>query len=206
VLCASLAVPDAPSQRLGRRLVAAWSRWPRRYHGTAHLLACLQALEAVTTQCEHPNAVAWALWFHDAVYWPWSRRNEARSADWARDSALALGLPDSFAQRVHTLVMATAHGAAAAAASAATGIDAELVIDIDLGILGQPRPVYERYAGDVRREYFWVSTSRFRRGRAAVLRHFLSQPFIYRTPHFRAELEARARDNLQHELAMLDAG
>jgi hypothetical protein len=36
VLCASLAVPDAPSQRLGRRLVAAWSRWPRRYHGTAH--------------------------------------------------------------------------------------------------------------------------------------------------------------------------
>ena len=202
MLCASLAVPDAPAQRLGRRLIAAWSRWPRRYHGSAHLLACLQALEAVATQCEHPNAVAWALWFHDAVYWPWSRRNEQRSADWARDSALALGLPAGFAQRVHALVMATAHLAAPAGDE---GIDADWVVDIDLGILGQAPATYERYARDVRREYFWITRSRFRRGRAAVLSHFLAQPTIYRTPHFRQLLEDRARDNLQRELAALEA-
>jgi predicted metal-dependent HD superfamily phosphohydrolase len=202
VLCAALAVPDVPAQRLGRRLLAAWSRWPRHYHGPGHLLACLQALEAVTMQCEHPNAVAWALWFHDAVYWPWSRRNELRSAEWARDSALALGLPDAFAQRVHALVMATAHGSAVATA---TGIDGDWVVDIDLGVLGQPQAVYERYAHDVRREYFWVSARRFRAGRAAVLRHFLGQPAIYRTPHFRQMLEGRARDNLQRELHRLSS-
>jgi predicted metal-dependent HD superfamily phosphohydrolase len=146
--------------------------------------------------------VAWALWFHDAVYWPWSRRSEQRSADWARDSALALGLPAGFAQRVHALVMATAH---LGAPHGDEGIDADWVVDIDLGILGQAPALYERYAHDVRREYFWVSGSRFRRGRAAVLRHFLAQPAIYRTPHFRNLLEAPARDNLQRELARLSS-
>ena len=67
-----------------------WSRWPRAYHDTAHLHACLQHLHAVQHDLpgvlHNPAAMALALWFHDAVYWPWSAHNEERSADWAREA------------------------------------------------------------------------------------------------------------------------
>jgi predicted metal-dependent HD superfamily phosphohydrolase len=198
-LCGQLGLNDPAARPLGERLLRAWRRWPRRYHDTRHLAACIDAAAAVRAHCVAPSAVAWALWFHDAVYWPWARDNEARSADWARDSALALGLPTPFATQVHRLVMATAHGQG----HATDDPDAPWVLDIDLGVLGQPAEVYDRYARDVRREYFWVLPATWRRGRAAVLRNFLNQPAIYRTPLFQQQLEAQARANLQRELAAL---
>ena len=159
-LCARLAIASPAADTLGHRLLRAWSRWPRRYHGPRHLAACVQSAEQWRSACAAPDAVAWALWFHDAVYWPWRRDNERRSADWARDSAIALG---------------------------------------------QPPAVYARYAQDVRREYFWVLPGAWRLGRAAVLRHFLSQPSIYGNAAFRDRHEATARTNLQCELQALAA-
>jgi len=199
-LCAALALPEPPARALGERLLRAWRRWPRRYHATRHLAACVRAAQALQAEFDAPEAVAWALWFHDAIYWPWRHDNEERSADWARDSARALGLSADFGDRVHALVMATAHGRAPAAADR----DAAWVVDIDLGVLGQPPEAYDRYAIDVRREYFWVPRGTWRRGRAAVLRHFLDQPSIYRTPWFRERHEAAARDNLRRELGTLE--
>lgn len=190
---------DDAARRRGETLIRAWGRWPRRYHGPRHLLACLRATQALTgAECDDPRAIAFALWYHDAVYWPWSRRNEARSARWAHRDALALGLGEAFAQRVHALVMATAHGQGAAPEG-----DARWVVDIDLGVLGQPPETYDRYAADVRREFFWVRPATWRRGRSAVLRHFLALPYIYSTDTFRARWEAQARQNLARELAQL---
>jgi len=199
-LCAALQLHDPTALTLGRRLWRAWGRWPRRYHDRSHLLACLRAADTVQAECRDPHAVAWALWFHDAVYWPWSRHNERRSADWAADAARALRLPEPFAAHVHALVMATAHGQPHAPVT-----DVEWVLDIDLGILGQPPAVYQRYAQQVRQEYFWVPQRRWREGRAQVLRHFLQQPQLYRTAHFQQRYEAPARANLQHELQSLTA-
>ncbi|MEW6704913.1 MAG: hypothetical protein AB1430_08695 [Pseudomonadota bacterium] len=198
-LCESLAIRGPGPVQMGQRLEQAWRRWPRRYHDTRHLQACVEAAQQWQAHMVDPAAVAWALWFHDAVYWPWRRDNEARSAELARNAALGLGLAPAFAQRVHHLVMLTAHGHAPAARDP----DGDWLVDIDLGVLGQPRPVYERYARDVRREYFWVLPGRWRKGRGAVLRHFLGQPSIYRTPAFRERFEGAARANLQHELASL---
>jgi len=199
-LCAALAVPEAPAQALGERLLRAWRRWPRRYHDTTHLAACIRAARELRNELGSPEAVAWALWFHDAVYWPWHHDNEERSADWARSAAQSLGLSADFGDRVHALVMVTAHGRVPAPSDR----DAEWLVDIDLGVLGQPRDAYERYAADVRREYFWVPGGLWRRGRAAVLQQFLDQPSVYRTTWFRDRFEAAARDNLRHELSQLE--
>jgi predicted metal-dependent HD superfamily phosphohydrolase len=199
-LCTALRLAGPGPQALCERLLRAWRRWPRRYHDTRHLLACVEAAHRWQAQQHDPAAVAWALWFHDVVYVPWRRDNEARSAELARRAALGLGLIPAFAERVHHLVMVTAHGQAPVPAN---DNDADWVLDIDLGVLGQPRPVYERYARDVRREYFWVLPGTWRKGRGAVLRHFLAQPAIYRTAAFRERFEDAARANLQHELALL---
>jgi predicted metal-dependent HD superfamily phosphohydrolase len=203
-LAGALGLPRATGAELADTLLMQYSRWPRRYHDGRHLLACVRAADAVRALAPAPDAVAFALWFHDAVYWPWRHDNEARSAVQASAAALRLGLGDAFARQVNALVMATAHLAGGDDA-AAPGADpaAAWVQDIDLGILGASPDVYDRYERDVRREYFFVMPWTWRKGRAAVLRHFIEQPQIYRTPHFRARLEQPARANLQRALLAL---
>jgi predicted metal-dependent HD superfamily phosphohydrolase len=196
-LCTRLGLASPAAEQLGRTLLRDWQRWPRRYHAGSHLLACVRAAERHRGSMARPEQVAWALWFHDAVYWPWRRDNERRSATWARDAALRFGLGAPFGDAVHALVMDTCHGVEPAAG------DAAWLVDIDLGVLGQPRAVYERYARDVRREYFWVPAARFATGRAAVLRGFLLRPRLYATETFRAAFEAQARANLSDELERL---
>jgi predicted metal-dependent HD superfamily phosphohydrolase len=186
-------------------LARQYDRWPRRYHDARHLLACVRACEEVRRLVPEPEAVAFALWFHDAVYRPWRRDNEARSAAQAVVAARRWGLDPAFAARVRRLVEATAHLGGEPAAAAAVDPATAWVLDIDLGILGAPADAYERYERDVRREYFFVAPARWRHGRAAVLRHFLDQPRIFRTAHFHGLLEARARRNLAGALARLEA-
>jgi predicted metal-dependent HD superfamily phosphohydrolase len=202
-LATSLGLARDAGTALADMLLLQYGRWPRRYHDPRHLLACVSAAESVRSMLPCADAVAFALWFHDAVYWPWRRDNEARSAVQARESALRLGLGVPFAEQVHALVMATAHLAGAPHPDGDPAVS--WVLDIDLGILGAPPEAYERYERDVRREYFFVTPWAWRKGRAAVLQHFLDQPRIYRTEHFRAGLEVRARENLQRALRALRA-
>ncbi|WP_409970247.1 hypothetical protein [Piscinibacter sp.] len=200
-MAVSLGLARESGTALADALLLQYGRWPRRYHDGRHLLACVREAEALRSVAPSPDAIAFALWFHDVVYWPWRRDNEARSAVQARDAALRMGLGAEFAGRVHGLVMATAHLAGGAPSPDDPATD--WVLDIDLGILGTPGVVYDRYERDVRREYFFVTPWAWRKGRAAVLRHFLDQPRIYRTEHFRDRLEEMARHNLTRALARL---
>ena len=189
---------------LAEGLARQYDRWPRRYHDARHLFACVRTCEDVRGIAPAPDAVAFALWFHDAVYRPWRHDNEARSASQAALAARRWGLDAAFTARVRRLVEATAHLGGEPAPEAAADPATAWVLDIDLGILGAPADVYERYERDVRREYFFVGPARWRRGRAAVLKHFLGQPRIFRTTHFHDLLEARARQNLAAALARLE--
>jgi len=202
-LASSLGLAHDTGVALADALLLQYRRWPRRYHSERHLLACVRAAEALRSTLPDINAVAFALWFHDAVYWPWRHDNEARSAVQAHDAALRLQLGQPFADQVHALVMATAHLAGKPESTGDPAVD--WVLDIDLGILGASSEAYDRYESDVRREYFFVMPWTWRKGRGAVLRHFLAQPRIYRTEHFHGQLEERARDNLNRALRSLNA-
>lgn len=203
---------------LGRRLARDWGRWPRRYHTLSHLLECLRQAQQWRAQMQEPARVAWALWFHDAIYKPWRRDNEERSARWAERAALDLGLAAAFGQGAAALVRATAHLAppateagtppAAPQPPARRPSDGDWLVDIDLSILGEDAATYDRYEAAVRQEYFFVPRGAWLRGRGAVLRHFLGQPHIFRTEAYRQRYEARARANLRRALAALgpDAG
>lgn len=189
----------------GRRLLRHWSRWPRAYHDTHHLHACLMHLEAVRTAqpeaLEQPHAVELALWFHDAIYWPWSTRNEERSAQWARRFLAAQRLPEALVHTVERHIMDTRH----ASGEPLSG-DACWVVDIDLAVLGAPPDAYRAFERNVRREYRFVRWSRYVAGRTAVLRSFLDRPHIYATPWFRAQREVQARANLEQAVEALGRG
>ena len=172
------------------QLKAAYAEPQRHYHTLQHLGECLSAFDEARALAAHPDEVELALWFHDAIYDIKGHDNEQRSADWAREALRDAGVAGEAAQRVHDLVMATRHTAVP------SGRDEQLLVDIDLSILGAERARFDEYGQQIRKEYAYVPGFLFRRKRREILRGFLDRPVIYSTRHFHDALEARARDNL----------
>lgn len=191
-------------QHEGLRLLRNWKRWPRAYHTTAHLSACLEHLEQIQRQqpatLSNPAAVALALWFHDAVYWPWSRHNEDCSAAWAIRFLQSCDLNSVLTAQVQRHIMATQkHN------PCATG-DTQWVLDIDLAILGGSPHQYRTFECNIRKEYAFAPKKRYIEGRLAVLRSFATRSSIYLTPYFLEHYENNARTNIHHAMACLQAG
>lgn len=184
---------DALCAELQRR----YSEPQRHYHTLQHLGECLAWFEREQALAERPGEVAVALWFHDAVYDVHAYDNEARSAEWARSAMIAAGAPAEAAGRVHALVMATRHDAVP------QGRDAELLIDIDLSILGAEQQRFDEYERQVYAEYAFVPEEVRLPRRRAILQRFLAREAIYTTPRMHALLEARARGNLARSIAAM---
>ena len=205
---ALMATWDAAWLALGRpaprglqvELMNAWAEPHRHYHDQRHLRECLALWARWRGLSVRAGEVAIALWFHDAIYDPQANGNELNSAAWAARSLVRAGADSDTAQRIHDLVMATQHDAPAALESSP---DAQLLVDIDLSILGSPAERFERYDQDVRKEYAWVPGFRYQEARAQVLQSFLDRPRLYRGEQAVALLEAQARINLAAALSRL---
>jgi predicted metal-dependent HD superfamily phosphohydrolase len=194
-----LGVDDSPQlRRLREDVLARYSEPHRHYHTLQHLAECFEKVQAIIALAEHPSEVWVGLWFHDAIYDTRRHDNEALSADWARVAAQELGAGAESAQRLYDLIMFTRH------ATEPVGIDAQVLVDADLSILGAAPTRFQEYEAQVRREYEWVPDAVFRSGRARILREFLGRPRLYCTAHFRERYEAQARRNLQASLRDLE--
>jgi predicted metal-dependent HD superfamily phosphohydrolase len=192
-----------PPAGLQAELMTAWSEPHRHYHDQRHLRECLALWMRWREHSPRAGEVAIALWFHDAIYDPQALvvgSHELNSAAWAARSLVRARADSDTAQRVHDLVMATQHDAPAALGSSP---DAQLLVDIDLSILGSPPERFERYDQDVRKEYAWVPGFRYQEARAQVLQSFLHRPRLYHCEHAVTLLEAPARINLAAALSRL---
>jgi predicted metal-dependent HD superfamily phosphohydrolase len=179
-------------------LVARWSEPHRHYHTLDHLAQVLSIVDTHAALAADAAAVRLAAWFHDAVYDPRATDNEERSAALAESTLAATGLPAARIAEVARLVRLTAGHAVADGDR-----NGALLADADLAILAVPSDAYDRYAAAVRREYAHVPDEAFRAGRAAVLRHLLDLPELYRIVPNRGEWTERAVANLRRELAAL---
>jgi predicted metal-dependent HD superfamily phosphohydrolase len=176
-------------------VMAAWREPHRRYHTLQHLGECIDLFERVGALAAHRAEVEVGLWFHDAVYDAQRSDNEARSADWLREAAGADGVDGDVVERICGLIMATRH------AALPSGIDAQLLVDIDLAILAAAAPRFADYERQIRAEYAFVPDATFVARRHAVLAAFLDRERIYSTSRLHDELEQRARVNLARALA-----
>ncbi len=172
----------------------------RHYHTAQHVAACLVHLDTARALCEYPDEVELALWFHDAIYDPHAKNNESQSAAWAVRVMAECSLGRPAQDRVQALIMATCHDAQPLTP------DAQVLVDIDLAILGADAARFEAYETQVRAEYHFVPGILFRRARRKILQGFLDRPSIYATPRFQTALEKKARENLARSLAELTAG
>lgn len=156
----------------------------RAYHTLEHLRRCLAEADGA------PPTVELALWYHDAVYQPLQKDNEAKSARLVQ----ILPLPQAVVDRAAALIQATDHHSAPADPEAAW------LVDIDLSILGRPAEEFDLYEDRIRQEFIALPERDFRKGRSTFVRGLLERPAIYSTARFRDRYEARARDNLSRSL------
>lgn len=180
-----------PPANLRERLISAYKEPHRRYHSLQHLRECIAHFGSALELAVHPGEVELALWFHDAIYELQSKDNEQRSAEWAVNEMTRSGVQADQTRRVHALIMATCHTAIPG------DPDQQLLVDIDLAILGAEPARFAEYDAQVRAEYNWVPEVLYRVKRREVLQSFLDRTVIYNTAHFQACHEQQARLNLQ---------
>ena len=176
-------------------LLVAWDR--DGYHDLLHLAEVLDRLDllAAAGASFDPTLVALAAWFHDAVY-DGADDDEERSAQWAERA-----LPEAYADEVARLVRMTAHHRPSDDDAAGCALS-----DADLGILAAGPERYADYVAGVRADFAHVADADFRAGRLAVLQDLAAKPSLFHSARARELWEARARANLDREIAGLAAG
>jgi predicted metal-dependent HD superfamily phosphohydrolase len=188
----------APPAGVYAELMARYAETHRHYHTARHLDECFTALAEVRATAQRPAEVEVALWFHDAIYDTRRNDNEERSADWARSVLAGAGVAAAVGERVAGLILATRHDATP------TGVDAEVLVDVDLAILGASPARFDEYERQVREEYAWVPAAIFARKRREILERLLARPRLYATAAMHDAHEQRARANLARSLERLE--
>jgi len=196
-LCAALGIP--PDYNEFTHIKSAYSASHRAYHTLQHLSECFEKLDWAIATENFPKSVLAeaALWYHDVVYLPMAKDNEQGSAEWAVRFLTQSGVGDEDCQFVSSLIMATCHAEEPQEATH------QLVVDIDLSILGAEPTRFDEYERQVREEYKWIPWFVYKKKRRDLLKSFFDKPCIYTTKMFHSEYEQQARENLKRSLAKL---
>jgi predicted metal-dependent HD superfamily phosphohydrolase len=172
-------------------LTRRYSEPHRHYHNLNHIAFMLLKGKVFPLSDEQVMAV----WYHDAIYDPRSKTNEADSAALAREHLQQLGWSPERIECVCTIVLDTVR-------HMPSRPESEAVLDLDLAILGAAPGGYQQYVDQIRQEYAFVDDDAWRAGRAEILRSLLERDRLYYTG-WGAALESTARENLQRELQTL---
>lgn len=180
---------------------------PRAYHHFGHVEDVLAHYRTVAEGpgWHQPREAGLAVLYHDAIYVPGRRDNEAESARLAIEHIVHwwshAGIDSA---RVSDLILLTArHGALSGAdfGDDAAAEDARHFLDCDMAILGAEPKAFAEYDRAIAEEYRAVPRWLYRVKRRRFFRKLLASERIYLSDFFRDRFEARARDNLQAALA-----
>jgi predicted metal-dependent HD superfamily phosphohydrolase len=176
-------------------VIARYREPVRRYHTLDHVAAVLATIDELLSPGVDGSAVVLAGWLHDVVYDPTRHDNERRSAAFAEQQLDSLGVPGPTITTTARLILMTATHEVADG-----DLDAFVLADADLAILGAPPEVYDQYATNIRAEYAHVADELFNAGRLAVVQSFAERPRLFHTDLLHDRLDARARANLWGEI------
>jgi predicted metal-dependent HD superfamily phosphohydrolase len=178
-------------------LVKIYASADRFYHNRTHIADCLSIFDQTNLLASYPEEVELAIWFHDAVYDTRRNDNEQKSAEWASSVIFQAGVSKAVAERVSHSILATRHD------REVTDTDAQLMVDVDLSILGRESDIFWQYEKNIRKEYAWVPEGLFREKRIEILRGFLDRQHIYNHEIYRKRFEETARANVLQAIERL---
>lgn len=180
------------------QLSSAYDAKGRAYHNLSHIKALLDHVEGLRAQITDLDAVHFAVWFHDVIYYTRKTDNEEKSAELAERVMTELGVPAARIAASYEMIIATKRHNADK-----VGTDGSYFLDADLAILGAPADIYEHYRRAIREEYSWVPDFLYKSSRGKILKNFLSRERIYFTEEMAARYESQARVNLTQEIDSL---
>ena len=192
-------------------LTTLYSQPWRRYHNIVHINDCMTELEtfwdAGTGQPEFTfddfQIVETAIWYHDAVYNPYSKRNEERSAYLVIDCLLSrVGKSEKdFIIKVNDAIVSTKYHLTDIETE--SSIATKVMMDIDLSGLGNSWEQYDTNSQNIMDEYYNSSEEEIIEGRLAFLTKLNKKEHFYYTSYFRHKYEVRARENVNREIDIL---
>lgn len=192
-------MPVSHSEELLGSLKERYANPSRYYHNLRHIREMILGFIRHKNMVEDQLSTFLAIWFHDVVFETKSQNNEEASADFAAYELQKLKLPGNTIKTCCEMVLSTKQHV-----PHPNTADCQLLLDLDLMILGQSPDRYKEYSNCIRQEYSWVPDDTYADGRAKVLEKFLNRDRIYYTDRFYQEYEALARDNLFQELQSIE--
>ena len=177
----------------------------RHYHNWSHIEQMLGEFETIKDRLNHPDAVLYAIYYHDAIYNIPGDTNEEESAALFAVEAVP-HIDGAQIELAQAYIVATKSHILPDNLTESEYTDGQYFLDIDMSILGAQRNVYLQYASNVRQEYAMFNDEMYNFGRAKVLNEFLDRDRIFLTDHYNDKLEQAARENIANEMAPLESG
>lgn len=176
----------------------------RHYHNLNHLVHGLSELcvWAANTNAQKSDIhlLKKAFWFHDAIYeLPAKDSNEEASATVLMHSDIFDARKEEAAQ----LIRATDHFQQAYVAHSLK----DVMLGVDLAILGQSPEIYDQYARDIRKEYSYLDDKTYRTNRILVLQHFVAKAKegeLFKYPYFADLYNQQSIENCEREICWLN--
>jgi predicted metal-dependent HD superfamily phosphohydrolase len=177
-------------------LKKSYSHRSRHYHNLEHLQFMFKELENSQTCPLCKNELVLSIFYHDIVYDATRKDNECKSAQ-VLEKHLSKTSFDNI-QLCKDQIIATQHHE-----KSLIDPDTNLLIDLDLSILGQDKTTCKSYTGKVRKEYKMYPTFLYKPARKKAMLKFLEQDSIFKTEEFINKYESKARENITKEIKSL---
>jgi predicted metal-dependent HD superfamily phosphohydrolase len=164
----------------------------RYYHNWKHIQFCLHEFKMIssTIPVEYHFTIILAIYYHDFFYNIYRLDNEEISAKRAMFDLLALGYLEKDIKKIYDTILLTTHE------NFCDNLEGQIMLDIDLSILGQKYPQFEKYEKGIRKEFRNVPDISYSYNRIKFLKKMLIQESIYQTDNFKEKYEEIARKNI----------
>lgn len=193
--------PPEAIRSAGELLIERWSTPDRRFHNLRHLIDMLARVDELAEESHNPDIMRVACWYHGCVFSSdaeeVSRGNggedESASAAFAEADLRHLGLPMETVKRVCCLIVNLKRHMLDD-----NDIDAQALIDADLGTLAVDPQTYAEYVRLLREEYSHIPLEKYLRGRLTIVSRLLDREHLFHSP-LGERWEHAARENLSAE-------
>ncbi|WP_311358477.1 hypothetical protein [Actinomyces oris] len=185
----------------GELLIERWSTPDRCFHNLRHLIDMLARVDELAEESHNPDIMRIACWYHGCVFSSDVEEvirgnggeDETASAAFAEADLHHLGVPMETVKRVCSLIVNLKRHMLAD-----DDIDAQALIDADLGTLAVDPQTYTEYVRLLREEYSHIPVEEYLRGRLTIVSRLLDREHLFHSP-LGERWEHPARENLSAE-------
>lgn len=172
-----------------------YSSKSRHYHNLEHLENMLSELSKIQSGVKNLDCLLFAIYYHDIIYKSTKSNNEHQSA-LTFENRISKTSFDKLNECMSQIEATKEH-------KISDDYNTNILLDLDLSILGKTSEEYKKYSENIRKEYQIYPDIMYRKGRKKVLKSILELDFIYKTDYFKRLYENQAKENLRLELKRL---